>query len=578
MPRINQFFQCPLSSVEQSRIDTAIAIVEAAGTVPYSMRYVHYMDPFLRAGLNPVLSADPKADGTNQTDLINQFFAYCLSQGVAAVFPPGVFGYTGTFSAGPPVVVTHGVTLDGIKVFGSGTEATRFVNLQADARASAWRVQGDGSWLCNLTIDGGNRHGQQASRRTQADNDSAIRVSGANNFFIAGVSMKNSRCAGSMNNNGSNGIYYKNSVENSCSDSYHTTNGASDMIYLSNDSLGAGDDGFSVVSYESNGSRCNGVKFLNNRVMHQRGGRGLTVIGGKSVWFEGNTVLGAFGAGISISAEPSYLTYGCENVTYIENLFDSIGTTVARSGADIPAVQIYAGRGLAFPVSNIKIKNNKFSHIRGKGFVVSGLGVDGVEFEQNSIVGRNHKDIISGGAACTIESNARNVSISKNDIRDVGGSCVVVNAGALGKIKLHSNDFLAWNYTASGSNVDAVVLQSASTAAYTTLEIVNNKAHVYTDATLAANAAITVASPKVDTYNKPTMENAGQYPGSGNWPLDASTVARTIKPYAFQYACQTQSGPLPVTVTKIVSGNQLLVNEAVQTTGSFAGHGGWVVA
>jgi hypothetical protein len=73
------------------------------------------------------------------------------------------------------------------------------------------------------------------------------------------------------------------------------------------------------------------------------------------------------------------------------------------------------------------------------------------------------------------------------------------------------------------------------------------------------------------------MENAGQYPGSGNWPLDASTVARTIKPYAFQYACQTQSGPLPGTVTKTVSGNQLLINEVVQTTGSYATHGGWVV-
>lgn len=558
----------------------AAKLIDSPGYLPAGSRVISLLDA--QFGI--------LANGTDETAKINTALAFAKANGYDVVYVPpladGQFiGYTGNATG----ISAPGVTVDSVKLIGYSARKCVFKNLNAKGSAGGWKFTGSAPWICNITI---NCNSQRVSRsnpvRTAYDYDSAIVIEGALGGLIAGVTGVHTRCAGIFNNGGINCLFYGNQMVRSASDAFHSTKKAQGCTFFRNAAVFPGDDGFSVVSYEPQGGRCTDMKYIGNDVVGQSNGRGLTVIGGSNVLFEDNTVAGAFAAAAAVGSESSYQTYGCDNIIFRRNRFDGCGTTTARSTQTIAGVFINAGRGDVDPyrIRGVVFEDNHMSHFRWRAIAIFGAGVYDVTIRNNTLVGRVHKEWTYGDVAIHV-ADAQDVYIEDNDLSEIGLSAMFFGPTIKGKLHIKRNTVRGWNYLGQSGGLDGIILGSPASAAYTELKVESNKAFVYWKSSLAANAAITATNPDCDSMNRSRGNNARQYPGA-NWPMDGSTTAKTIKPYAFQWAANTQGGNLPVSVVKTVTGNELLLQEVddsdvdvgtpvVQNSGSFATHGGFVI-
>ncbi|OXH88926.1 hypothetical protein CA831_15755, partial [Burkholderia multivorans] len=94
-------------------------------------------------------------------------------------------------------------------------------------------------------------------------------------------------------------------------DGIHVTNGSTDVRVQRNTVTGTGDDLIAVVSYQSDGRLSGNVLIDGNSVSGNPWGRGISVVGGRSVTISNNTVVGVEkAAGILVAQEDSWHTYG----------------------------------------------------------------------------------------------------------------------------------------------------------------------------------------------------------------------------------------------------------------------------
>lgn len=118
-----------------------------------------------------------------------------------------------------------------------------------------------------------------------------------------------------------------NQVSATLSDGIHSTHGATVGYIARNTTDGTGDDGIAVVSYRD-GPRCSRILIEDNLVSGVSWARGISVVGSADVVVRRNKVAGTGrAAGIIITREDSYDTYGVERVLILDN---SVSETAKR--------------------------------------------------------------------------------------------------------------------------------------------------------------------------------------------------------------------------------------------------------
>jgi parallel beta-helix repeat protein len=136
-----------------------------------------------------------------------------------------------------------------------------------------------------------------------------------------------------------------NTVSRTYADGIHMTHGSTNGRVLGNTISETGDDGIAVVSYFDSGwqaqalanpawlaatdltNRDNNILIANNTVSHNYWGRGSSVVGGRNVTIENNSVSSTWDrAAIYISREKEWDTMGVDNVLVVGNQLAHIGT------------------------------------------------------------------------------------------------------------------------------------------------------------------------------------------------------------------------------------------------------------
>jgi parallel beta-helix repeat protein len=166
-----------------------------------------------------------------------------------------------------------------------------------------------------------------------------------------------------------------NTVSRTLADGIHVTNGSRNGRILNNIVRETGDDMIAVVSYIDGGNpalnkasdvlgdwltrldtRVNkNILIAGNRVGGQYWGRGISVVGGRTVTIARNTIDNVpYGAGILLAREANYQTFGTRNVLVeyntirnVQNMappYDPLGRALQRTGHG--AVEIHASQFL----------------------------------------------------------------------------------------------------------------------------------------------------------------------------------------------------------------------------------------
>jgi 3-phytase len=278
-----------------------------------------------------ILDFGAVGDGkTDNTIAIQKAIDAAAASGKTVTVPAGTFRHDGLLK------------LHGVDIAGTGPASV----LYATGAKQALQMTGNGGSITNLTLD------SNATERSPGTAEEAkISVFEATNFEISNVRILNSMSTGMLIRSSSEGWIHHNEVISTGSDSIHMTRGSHDIRVENNVVRESGDDSIAVVSYGSQAPTHN-IEITNNQIYDNLWGRGITVVGGKSVKIVNNLVDGnkAGYAGVYIASEADYNTLGVKNVLVQ-------GNTILDTGGNHGSVHVYSETGRA--MENIDILSNK---------------------------------------------------------------------------------------------------------------------------------------------------------------------------------------------------------------------------
>jgi parallel beta helix pectate lyase-like protein len=224
------------------------------------------------------------------------------------VVPAGRFLYA-------DVLVADGVVLEGEE--GAELFATNMLRSAIVMKGAAPQVRG-----LRLT-------GPQLAKEQRAKTPGSCRVvaEGATGFVVERVRIEQAAGAGVFVYRASNGGRVSgNRISDTLADSVHVTDRSSFVEVDDNIIERSGDDGIAVVSYLTQVTPAHSVTARRNLITDNAGGRGLSVVGGASVLYEDNKVIGnGKAAGLYVAQEDSYKTQAVSGVTVRRNTFFRCG-------------------------------------------------------------------------------------------------------------------------------------------------------------------------------------------------------------------------------------------------------------
>ncbi|MEZ5785525.1 MAG: right-handed parallel beta-helix repeat-containing protein [Xanthobacteraceae bacterium] len=125
-----------------------------------------------------------------------------------------------------------------------------------------------------------------------------------------------------------------NDVVATLADGIYQSNGACRGYVARNMTEMTEDDGISAVSYRSS-EPCRQVLIENNRVSNVRGARGISVVGSSEIIVHGNRIDGTGrAAGIIVTREESYDTYGVDRVIVADNTISGVARRFAMPASE----------------------------------------------------------------------------------------------------------------------------------------------------------------------------------------------------------------------------------------------------
>lgn len=266
------------------------------------------------------------------------------------------------------------LTLDGVSLSGSGMDKTTLIS--TDPQNGSIDIKGDGVKLSGIK----HTYATTVARGNGANEKNSITVRSATNFVIDGVYVYKSSTAGILvTYEAKGGRISNNVVDSTGADGIHMTNGSSDIVVEGNLVKGVGDDTIAVVSYDE--PAVHDITIRNNDVGYGSKARGISVVGGKDVLIEGNSVKDTQMAGIYIACEGSYNTANVNNVTVKGNTVDHTGIQEPQNH---PNVLVYASTGV---IDNVTFTNNIIKNAAHRGIGVWGDGqIKDVYFTGNTLI------------------------------------------------------------------------------------------------------------------------------------------------------------------------------------------------
>ncbi|HKX73157.1 MAG TPA: right-handed parallel beta-helix repeat-containing protein [Candidatus Saccharimonadales bacterium] len=304
--------------------------------------------------LNDFLSVEHNSDGTLKTS--GTLEAY-VGKGDLVINVKD-YGATGDGStddtaaiAGAVAALTSGSTL----YFPGGTYVTSQVLLSGK---SNFKITGAGATIrgsntanavlrlstCTFfEVSGLNVHHANASVRNSTGH--GMHLSNCTDYLVAHNTVYGTAAAGIISFTGSRGTVSANSVHDTLADGIHHTKGSSSITVTGNNLVNTGDDSLAVVSYLADGAICTDISLTGNTV-YQANARGIAVVGGENVTISGNTVRTTKSAGIYVSQESSWNTYGVNTVAVV-------GNTVKDANTYSPAFAAASIHVSGFDSSNI---------------------------------------------------------------------------------------------------------------------------------------------------------------------------------------------------------------------------------
>ena len=313
----------------------------------------------MASGLVDITDFGAVGDGrTDNRDAIQAAVDYARANGKGVFVPDGIFQHRGT------------INLRDVTVVGNGTASV----LKAfDSTDQALIVTGEGSGLRNLTLD------SDATERSSRSNGAKVLISSATHFTVENVAIVNSSAAGILIYGSAHGVVQNNALRHTMADAIHLTAGTNDVVVRANRIDHAGDDGISVVSYESTGMTFN-ITITGNQVVDNDWGRNISVVGGSQIRITNNFVSGnAAGlAGIYLASEGSFDTFGVTDVTVTGNTVLNTGSATTGHGN----IMLYDGTDHS--LSGIVISGN---FVQGLGIrsIGSSISADLLDNQVNSV-------------------------------------------------------------------------------------------------------------------------------------------------------------------------------------------------
>lgn len=190
-----------------------------------------------------------------------------------------------------------------------------------------------------------------------------------------------------------------NDIVATLADGIYQSNGACRGYIARNMTEMTEDDGISVVSYRSSES-CTQVLIESNRVSNVKGARGISVVGSSEIVVRGNSIDGTGrAAGIIVTREESYDTYGVDRVIIANNTISAVARRFAVPDSEQTGQASIDINAHSAPTPDLRVRRVLVSGNR-----ISNGGTDGVRLL---------------GAVCE-------VAILDNTIRNMAGSAIAL--------------------------------------------------------------------------------------------------------------------------------------------------------
>ena len=270
---------------------------------------------------SPAQGVDPmqfgaKCDGaTDDAAAITAAIASAKAKGLPVLLPAATCAYGAV------------LTLDGVKMIGRGDGSMLWA---LDPSHEVIFMRGSGAEVRSLKLVG-----VKPSARAAPWEGSRIVAFGASNFVIDNVTIDGSTGTGVQTAKGaSNGVVSNNRVSNTLGDGIHITGKASYITITGNVIEGTGDDGIAVVSYQGDKGLSHHITAVRNTVSNNKGGRGMSVVGGSDVLYEQNRISNSGrNACLYLAQEDSWKTLPISNVIARYNTLSNCGSSATGHAA-----------------------------------------------------------------------------------------------------------------------------------------------------------------------------------------------------------------------------------------------------
>lgn len=320
-----------------------------------------------RLELTPVVNVQEfgaKGDGvTDDQRSIVKAIAYAKSNNFTVYFPSGHYKHSDI------------IVLDGVQAYGDG-----FTSILdgTDPAHTAIKLTGNNSSIKDVRKTTSNVVKRRSNRES-----ANILIDNADYFIVERVLSEQCAGAGILSFTGKNGKILENKIQNTLADGIHMTHGSEDISVVKNTVYNSGDDMIAVVSYVVYGSKCKRITIDDNECDTQVIGRGISVVGGDNVSITNNKIKNCYSAGIYIYSEDSYNTYGCEDISIINNIVENSGN------ATVPMASLHVGGRKGYETKNISSKNNIFKGCRYRGAAVTKMSsFKSLSDTFNSVIGQ----------------------------------------------------------------------------------------------------------------------------------------------------------------------------------------------
>jgi parallel beta-helix repeat protein len=265
------------------------------------------------------------------------------------------------------------LTLDGVKLIGRGDASVLWA---LDPSRAAIFLRGSGAEVRSLKLAGA-----PPTKRSPKLEQARIVAIGATHFVVDNVTLVGSNGGGIQTSRGaSDGTISNNRVSETLADGIHITGRASRITITDNLVERTGDDGIAVVSYQGDGGLTTHVTAARNTVRDNRGGRGMSVVGGADVLYEYNRIsnTGRY-ACLYLAQEDSYKTLPISNVVARYNTLSNCGSASTGHAAVMLFSNSRANAG-------VRIERNDIAQTGQRGIRAFGQN-DDVTIDGNRVSG-----------------------------------------------------------------------------------------------------------------------------------------------------------------------------------------------